>query len=271
MRHRSYKDKLIEAGRTQREASTLIVVGREDTGALEAQIRGSRYAWEMRLISVSALIQLVQVKEKSDDAGTVRQIRELLKPFEYTKIDKIIRVIFSTTQSLETQKEIEPSIQETVEDQDSGKQVRTDLELLNARRQAAVEAFAILQNRSLVRRSVTLFSDPEKRFRICCAVSKRYEKDYQPYWYAYHPAWDAFLESGQEAYFVLACMDRFEAFALPFAWMKQNRSSLNMTERAEKSYWHIPVTTMADKTLAINLSKIGKKVSLSPYKFLLPG
>ncbi len=66
-------------------------------------------------------------------------------------------------------------------------------------------------------------------------------------------------------------MDRFEAFALPFAWMKQNRSSLNMTERAEKSYWHIPVTTMADKTLAINLSKIGKKVSLSPYKFLLPG
>ncbi len=169
---------MIEAGRTQREASTLIVVGREDTGALEAQIRGSRYAWEMRLISVNALIQLVQVKEKSDDAGTVRQIRELLKPFEYTKIDKIIRVIFSTTQSLETQKEIEPSIEETVEDQDSGKQVRTDLELLNARRQAAVEAFAILQNRSLVRRSVTLFSDPEKRFRICCAVSKRYEKDY---------------------------------------------------------------------------------------------
>ena len=135
----------------------------------------------------------------------------------------------------------------------------------------AVEPYATLKNRRLVRRSVTLFSDPEKRFRICCAVSKRYETDYQPYWYAYHPAWDTFLENGQEAYFLLACMDRFEAFALPFSWMKQNRSLLNKTERAEKSYWHLPVTTMQDKTLAINLSKIGKKVSLSPYEFLLPG
>lgn len=141
------------------------MVGREDTGALEAQIRGSRYAWEMRLISVNALIQLVQVKEKSDDIGTVRQIGELLKPFEYTKIDKIIRVIFSTTQSVETQK----------------------------------------------------------------------------------------------------------ALALPFSWMKQNRFSLTMTERSERSYWHVPLITMPEKILAINLSKIGNKVSLSPFRFLLPG
>ena len=138
----------------------------------------------MRLISVNALIQLVQIKEKSDDASTVLQIRELLKPFEYTKIDKIIRIIFSTTQSVESQKEIQPSIEEAVEEQDSGKQVRTDLELLNAKRHEAVQSFAKLKGKSLVARSVTLFSDPEKRFRICCAVSKTYEKDYQPYWYA---------------------------------------------------------------------------------------
>ena len=219
--HRKYKDKLIEANRTQREASTLIVVGREDTGALEAQIRGSRYAWEMRLISVSALIRLVQVKEKPDDAATVRQIRELLKPFEYTKIDQIIRVIFSTTQSVETQKEIEPSIEETIEGRDVGRQIRTDLELLNGKRQEAVEAFAKLKGKNLVKRSVTLFSDPEKRFRVCCAVSKRYEKDYQPYWYAYHPAWDSFLDGGEEAYFVLACMDRSEAYALPFSCLSR--------------------------------------------------
>ncbi|MBM3977236.1 MAG: hypothetical protein FJ299_09635, partial [Planctomycetes bacterium] len=33
-------------------SSILIVVGREDTGDLEAQIRGSKYAWDVRLISV---------------------------------------------------------------------------------------------------------------------------------------------------------------------------------------------------------------------------
>jgi len=34
----------------------LIVVGRQDTGELEAQIRGSRHAWDIRLISAEALL-----------------------------------------------------------------------------------------------------------------------------------------------------------------------------------------------------------------------
>jgi hypothetical protein len=96
-----YKDKLLAEGKVPRNASVLIVVGREDTGALEAQVRGSRYAWEVRLISVERLIKLVQIKEKSDDPGTIQQIRQLLQPFEYTKIDKIIDVIFTTPVDVE--------------------------------------------------------------------------------------------------------------------------------------------------------------------------
>ncbi len=41
------------------KSSILIVVGRQDTGDLEAQVRGSRHAWEIRLISVDALLQLM--------------------------------------------------------------------------------------------------------------------------------------------------------------------------------------------------------------------
>ena len=64
-------------------ASILIVVGREDTGALEAQVRGSRYAWDIRLISVERLLKLLQISEKSDDPSTLNQIRQLLQPFEW--------------------------------------------------------------------------------------------------------------------------------------------------------------------------------------------
>ena len=53
-----YKDKLVETGQVSKSASILIVVGREDTGALEAQVRGSRFAWDIRLISVERLIKL---------------------------------------------------------------------------------------------------------------------------------------------------------------------------------------------------------------------
>src|SRR5438552_6857174 len=101
------REKLNADHRIGSNASILIVVGREDTGALEAQVRGSRYAWDMRLISIERLIKLVQIKEKSDDSSTLNQIRQLLQPFEYTKIDKIIDVIFTTAVNVESQQEIE--------------------------------------------------------------------------------------------------------------------------------------------------------------------
>jgi hypothetical protein len=84
-----------------------LVVGREDTGALEAQIRGSRYAWDIRLISVERLLKLLQVSERSEDSSTLNQIRQLLRPFEYTKIDGIIDVLFEAAADVETQQEIE--------------------------------------------------------------------------------------------------------------------------------------------------------------------
>jgi len=40
---------------------------------------------------LNALIKLVQIEEKSDDPSALNQIRQLLQPFEYTKIDKIIK------------------------------------------------------------------------------------------------------------------------------------------------------------------------------------
>jgi hypothetical protein len=268
-----YKEKLQAEGRVGKNASILIVVGREDTGALEAQVRGSRYAWEMRLISIERLIKLVQIKEKSDDASTLNQIRQLLQPFEYTKIDKIIDVIFTTTANVESQQEIEQQAAlpegEDQDERDGGKQVRTDPELLNAKRQQAVEAFALLKGKELVKRSKTLYWSPDKEFRVCCAVSKRYEVkgEYQPYWYAYHPAWDSFLAQGREGFFILCCMDRNDAFAIPYAWIEQNKNNMNVTDRGDRSYWHVPVTTVEAGRLAINLSKIQVKSALEPYRF----
>lgn len=263
-----YKELLLAEKKVARDASVLFVVGREDTGALEAQVRGSRYAWEVRLISVEGLIKLVQIKEKSDDTATIHQIRQLLQPFEYTKLDRIIDVIFTTAVDVESSQEEE---QVSEEDHDDYKQERTDPELLNAKRQQAVDAFAAARGKELVKRSRTLFWSPDKLLRVCCAVSKRYQTkgEYQPYWYAYHPKWDDFLAEGKESFFVLSCMDRDEAFAVPFSWLQKNKKNLNMTDRGERSYWHVPVTTLDDGALAIKMSKVGAKSELKPYRFAL--
>jgi hypothetical protein len=264
-----YKEKLSSAGRVQRNASVLVVVGRDDTNALEAQVRGSRYAWEMRLISVERLNRLVQIKEKSDDPETLNQIRQLLQPFEYTKIDKIIDVVFTTASDVESQQTAENETSIDGREEDGSGQIRTDLDLLNAKRQEAIDAFSDLKGTELVRRSRTLFWSPDKEFRVSCVVSKRYEGDYQAYWYAFHPKWDKFLADGKNSYYILSCMDREEAFAVPYSWIVQNKGNLSVTDRGERSYWQIPVTTFEGGKLAINLSKIGMKTPLEPYKFLL--
>lgn len=266
----AYKERLLADDRVPRNASILIVVGREDTGALEAQVRGSRYAWEMRLISVERLIKLVQIKEKSDDPATIHQIRQLLQPFEYTKIDKIIDVIFTTAVDVESQQGAEDDLPAAGdEEQDVPKQIRTDPEHLNAKRQQAVDAFAALKSQELVRQSRTLFWSPDKNLRVCCAVSKRYEGDYQPYWYAFHPKWDSFLAEGKDGFLILSCMDRDEAYAVPYSWISANKQNLNMTDRGERSYWHVPVTTLDGGDLAINMSKVGNKAALKAFRFLL--
>ena len=82
------------------QSSILVIVGREDTGELEAQIRGSRHAWDVRLISVDALVRLMTIRQDVDDPATEAQIRSLLVPREYTRVDEIIDVVFATTEDL---------------------------------------------------------------------------------------------------------------------------------------------------------------------------
>jgi hypothetical protein len=63
-----YRKELIAAGRIAEHASSiLIVVGRANTGDLEAQVRGSRFAWDVRLISVRDLLKLVGIKVKLEN------------------------------------------------------------------------------------------------------------------------------------------------------------------------------------------------------------
>jgi hypothetical protein len=83
-----YRWELSEKGQiAEARSSILIVVGRQDTGDLEAQIRGSRHAWDIRLISVDALIRLMALKEAVEDQNIVRRMHEILIPREFTKLD----------------------------------------------------------------------------------------------------------------------------------------------------------------------------------------
>jgi len=73
----------------------LVVVGRQDTGDLEAQIRGSRFAWDMRVISVDALLRMLKLKEEVEDPSLLKRIHNILIPHEFTRLDPIIEIAFA--------------------------------------------------------------------------------------------------------------------------------------------------------------------------------
>ena len=96
-----YHDKLSAGGKLSSDSSILIIVGRQDTGELEAQIRGSRHAWDIRVISAEALIKLVLLKEDAEAVETGVKMRSLLTPIEYTRLDRMVDVMFSTARDVE--------------------------------------------------------------------------------------------------------------------------------------------------------------------------
>ena len=94
-----YRTQLIADGGIPQgnEAAMLLVVGRGDTEQVENQIRGSRYAWDMRLISVESLLNLMSLKMESDNPGVTDKIHNLLFPTEFTRLDKIVEMAFTAT------------------------------------------------------------------------------------------------------------------------------------------------------------------------------
>jgi hypothetical protein len=137
---------------------------------------------------------------------------------------------------------------------------------LEAKRAKIVEAFFSLKESKAHKKSKTNFSDLAGDLRVTCAVSKRYDNDYQPYWYALHPTWVEFLKEGKNSYFILGCMDRDKAYAVPFSEVATLLPSLNQTEKGDRSYWHVALNLDGD-ALKWNVSQIGSKLDLQKYSF----
>ncbi len=171
----TYRDKLREAGDVGRNASVLVVVGREDTGELEAQVRGSRHAWDFRLISVDALLKLVELKESTEAGLTGAKLRSVLAPVEYTRLDGLVDLMFTAAKDVEAAVEAEnPEASEA-----SGWEF-TDPKLLQTRRDAILASLSARDGVKLIKHGRALYWDADHMYRAVCTLSKRYTKKGQP-------------------------------------------------------------------------------------------
>lgn len=270
-----YREKLVAAGDITGSASALIIVGREDTGELEAQVRGSRHAWDIRLISAEALIKLVQLKENSDTTETGLKIRSLLTPLEYTRLDPLVDVMFTTVADVEAGASDEAALALPQEDAEEGTGRKkgvwelTSSAELQDKRAAIIAAISGREGKPLIRKSRALHWSSTQDVRIACAVSKRYAaRNAYPYWYAYHPQWDDFLAGAERSFLALGCMDLNDAFVIPHTVIRPLLDGLNVTTRDTGPYWHLHIGDRAGEPVLL-LPKHNDAFPIRPYRLPL--
>lgn len=237
-----YRTKLIEQNKISKtESSILIVVGREDTGGLEAQIRGSKHAWDIRLISTDSLIKLLTLKETLNDTKTIQQITELLKPKEYTRIDQLIELIFVTSKDLQ----IELPTEEEIEEATTEKKTRVASEDRSTPVNFNEECFLKVKTKlglNLVKQSRVSYSNQEKSTALICAVSKEYEQgQYTKFWFAFHPHQQEYLSEFENGFVVFGCGSPNDTLLIPFKEFEPFLKNCGTTENEERMYWHIVI------------------------------
>lgn len=271
----AYREKLVATGDVAADSAVLFVVGRDDSNSLEAQIRGSRHAWDARLVSVDSLVKMVKVKESTDDQTTANRLRTLLEPLEYTRIDRLIDVVFETVADVQAASSAEETsvvvevpmdaVQGTAPKGEAGATSREDIKAV---RDQVVAALSKSLGTQLNKETRTAYESDDETTRVVVAVSKRYPHAAQAYWYAYHPYWQTFLEGTKNGLFVMACLDKQEAYAIPIEVLTPLLPKLNKTEKEDRSYWHIVLQDDSAGT-ALRLTRFGEVIPLTQYAIQL--
>ena len=239
----TYRRRLIKAGRiSEDQSSILIIVGREDTGELEAQIRGSRYAWDVRLISIDALLRLMKIRQDLDSPSVEARIREVLIPREFTRVDEIIDLAFSAAEDiLEETQEVFGEVDD-IENAQSGSDVKAREKPVSFNL-ACVDQIAKFFSASLTKRSRVVFGDLDSGLTITCAVSKEYKNACgSAYWFAFHQHQLEKLSQASSAYACFGCGSPKQIAILPLEFIKAQLEGMNQTIREDgRLYWHIQI------------------------------
>jgi hypothetical protein len=259
----NYRDRLVADNRIGKESPILMVIGRNDTQSLEAQVRGSKHAWSIRIISIEALIKLMMVNINSQSDEVTDKIHTLLTPFEYTRLDRIVDIIFTTSEDRQEQEvELETSVPG---ESNYLTPERTSKDILAHRKEEAIKKLSSKIKTTLIRRKNSLFSDQSDSIHAAAVVSKLYERTAAYYWYAYHnsPHRD-FLLNCEQGFMVFGMADTEDSIAVPYDILEELRGELNSTIKDNgKEYKHIFIyKNNSDYSLRTNS---GKSIDLSAY------
>jgi hypothetical protein len=254
----TYRRTLIKEGSISEENSSILyVVGRADTRELEAQVRGSRHASDVRIIGIGALFRVLKIKEELEDQNTVDRIRAILRPQEFTRVDGIIDLVFSATKEV-TSEEIEEPGED--EEERPAKQF-TPVHF----RYRCIKRLQTHFGESLVKQTAAVYATPDGKTSVSCAISREYEnRNSKGYWFAFHPGQKTMLETYPKAFVTFGCGSEDAILVIPFEKFVTWLPLCNKTELEDRFYWHIRIERTGD-TYRLHTKREHDDIAISEF------
>lgn len=252
-----YREKLIADEQISRSKSSIVIaVGRQDTGDLEAQIRGSRHAWDIRLISIEALLRLAEIKEELSDPETSRRINQILRPVEYTRLDEIVQLLFAAKKELVESAEVVPVNVEP--DAVANKLSPSEFEAVRDRAVAHVGKKLKCAFKR-VGRAVRISADGTTG--LVCIASQRYKgpSGSGNYWFGFTPSQKDCLSQSKAGWVALVCADNEKCYLVPWSkfltWIPELWTTpASPSTDEEIRHWHVYFNDFGDR---VELAKSG--------------
>lgn len=233
--------------------SILYVVGRENTGDLEAQIRGSRYAWTTRMVSIDALCRLLNVSAKLDDPADRERIFKVLRPYEYTRVDSIIDLVFRATDY------VTASIPDSSDDSEEGAPAPARFHL------QCLQKIEKRLGKPFVEISTSQYSSSDASVNGVIMVSKTYHKNLIYYWYAFYPYNIEFLGKASQGFVAFGCGDAEKIILIPRDDFISFLPHLHTTTRGDRYYYHVRIIDR-DRRLFIAARRGSEPIDVTRFR-----
>lgn len=104
-----YRDQLLEKRHlSKKKTSILIIYGRDNRSGLLNAVKGSNESYNMRVISATALFELVKLRTEALSPIVQNQINKLLRPMDCFLLDNLVQLAFPKTDDAIPDVESEP-------------------------------------------------------------------------------------------------------------------------------------------------------------------
>jgi hypothetical protein len=244
-----YRKTLIKNGKLSENSSILIVVGRRQTGSLESQVRGSRHAWDVRLISADKLLRLVQIKQNADNKATIEKIQTVLTPLELTKVDFVVDLLATTAEDLQEGTEGEEEVEEAVEVAKREKKFTPVAFHANV-----AEKVGEVLGLALKKTTRSLYVSADQKICVRAVVSRPHPSGQSTYyWYAFHPYYKDALDEYSESHIAFGCGEPEKILLFDLREFVGWLPDMNTTEKEDRMYWHVHFIETPDGSVSLQL------------------